>query len=95
MKGRPRKPIEQHKLEGTYRKDRDPAKIKLDTESDKYEVIRKKLAEVENLIKETPVDGNEKKLIELSNLYQKLISILRTPSLEEKRETIVDGLWKN
>jgi hypothetical protein len=89
------KSIEEKKLQGTYRKDRDPSKIKLNTDSDKYEVIRKKLAEVENLIKETPVDGNEKKLIELSNLYQKLISILRTPALEERKETIVDGLWKN
>jgi hypothetical protein len=92
---RPRKNSEEKKQQGTYRKDRDPAKKKIDVTSEKYEVIKIKVKEVEDLIKTTPVDGNEKKLIDLSNLYQKLVNILQTPALEEKAGTMVDDLWKN
>jgi hypothetical protein len=91
---RPRKSNEEKKRQGTYRQDRDPSKKKIDISSDKYEVIKTKLKEVESLIKETPISGNEKKLIDLSNLYQKLIQILQTPDLEKKPETAADGLWK-
>jgi hypothetical protein len=92
---RPRKTNEEKKTQGTYRKDRDPAKKGIAANSDKYEVIRQKLKDVEALIKDTPIDGNEKKLIDLSNLYQKFIQILRTPDVEEKAKTMVDALWKN
>jgi hypothetical protein len=91
---RPRKSSEEKKQQGTYRKDRDASKKKVDVTDEKYEVIRIKLKEVEGLIKETPVAGNEKKLIEMSNLYQKLVNILQTPSLERKPGGMVDGLWK-
>jgi hypothetical protein len=80
--GNPRKSTEEKLLQGTYRKDRDPAK-KINKNVDKYKVIKNKLEEVENLIKDTPVNNNEKKLIDLGNLYQKLMGILQTPPLEK------------
>jgi hypothetical protein len=93
--GRPRKSSTEKKRQGTYREDRDPAKKTVVKDGDKYEVIRKKLQEVENLIRDTPIDGNERKLINLSNLYQKLIDVLQVPTLEGKKKTMVDDLWKN
>jgi hypothetical protein len=89
---RPRKSTEEKKRQGTYRKDRDPSKKKIDVSGNKYKVIKTKLKEVETLIEKTPVDGNEKKLIDLSNLYQKLINILQTPDLEKKPETAAGGI---
>jgi hypothetical protein len=96
---RPKKPMTEKLLDNTYRKDRDSNfKIDKNKGSSKYEVIKEKLLEVEILIKETPVKGNEKLLIGYASLYQKFINILEAPSLESrepKNDTnILDQLIK-
>lgn len=98
--GRPKKSTTVKALEGTYRRDRDPdVRINKNIHTSKYEVIRGKLLEVEILIKETPVKGNEKLLVGYASLYQKFISILEAPSIESKEPkgdiNIMDQLIKN
>jgi hypothetical protein len=94
---RPKKPTAEKILEGTYRQDRDSEiKIGKNKNTDKYETIKLKLQDVENIIKETPVKNNAKILVDYCNLYQKLIHILEAPSLEndgvKKEETVIDQL---
>jgi hypothetical protein len=96
---RPKKLTTEKVLDNTYRKDRDSTyKIDKNKNSSKYEVIKEKLLEVEKLIKETPVKGNEKLLIGYASLYQKLINILEAPSIESRQPkesgTIMDQLIK-
>jgi hypothetical protein len=89
--GRPKKTTAEKVLEGTYRKDRDSNfKVSKNTHTSKYEVIRDKLLEVENLIKNTPVQNNEKALLSYASLYQKLINILEAPSVESKEPSKSD-----
>jgi hypothetical protein len=98
--GRPKKLMTEKLLDNTYRKDRDSSyKIDKNKNSSKYEVIKNKILEVETLIKDTPVKGNERQLINFAHLYQKLLTILEAPSLESKEPkvdlNIMDQLIKN
>jgi hypothetical protein len=83
--GRPGKLTTVKVLDGTYRADRDSRnKINKNVNTSKYEVIKNKILEVETLIKDTPVKGNERALLDYAHLYQKLLNILEAPSLESK-----------
>jgi hypothetical protein len=91
--GRPKKSIEEHKLNGTAY----PSRIKKikDTENDRFKIIRSKLIETEKIISDLPIKDNAKILIEYVNLYKKLIEILETdlpPEKNNQEKDIIDKI---
>jgi hypothetical protein len=95
---RPRKNIEQKKKEGTYRKDRDPLlKANPNLDMEMLEVVKAKLIEIREAIKETDVKEGIIELGRYAATYKKLADILTiyVPSGEKKEPSMIDAMWKS
>jgi hypothetical protein len=94
---RPRKTTQEKKKQGTYRRDRDPA-LRADPNLDMemLDVVKKKLVEIREAIKETDVKKGIIEITRYAAAYKKLADILSiyVPTGEKKEPSPLDGMWK-
>jgi hypothetical protein len=91
---RPKKNVELKKREGTYRKDRDQALTanpNLDMEM--LEVVKVKLVEIREAIKETDVKEGIVEIGRYAATYKKLADILNIYVPPGKEPSPMDELW--
>jgi hypothetical protein len=94
---RPKKNTEQKKKEGTYRKDRDPAlQSNPNLDMEMLEVVKAKLIEIREAIKETDVKEGIIEIGRYAAAYKKLADILSiyVPTGEKKEPSPIDAMWR-